>query len=92
LAQQLVQAAHATHEVALLHPYQTDQISHLIVIGVPSELELLQEAERLTGAGIPLTLFREPDIGNAATALATAPISGEARKLFRHHKLWNPER
>jgi hypothetical protein len=35
-------------------------------------------------------LFREPDIGNQATAFATAPITGAARRLFRHHRLWTP--
>lgn len=89
MAQQLVQAAHATHEVALLHPYQSPEISSLIVIGVSSEDELLREHARLVHAGIPLTLFREPDLDDQATALATAPVSGEARKLFRHHTLWN---
>lgn len=89
LAQQLVQAAHATHEVALQYPYRADQPSSLVLIGVPSEHELLRNVARLEGLGIPLTLFREPDLGDAATAFATAPIIGGNRRLFRDHKLWS---
>lgn len=39
--------------------------------------------------GIRNYLFIEPDMGNQATAFATEPISGEARKAFKKFSLWN---
>jgi len=54
---------------------------------VPNEISLLNEKERLDFHGIPHVIFREPDIGDQATALATAPTTD--KKFFSRYKLWS---
>jgi hypothetical protein len=55
---------------------------------VASEYELLKAQRQIERRGIKTVLFREPDIGDQATALATEPISGQDRKFFSRYKLW----
>lgn len=83
-SQRAVQAAHAVLEASrqgLIPSY----IPHpsLVLCTRPDELSLLSKAEELVQSGISFVLFREPDIGNQATALATAPLSKADRRLFR---------
>ncbi len=89
LAQQIVQAAHAAHEAGIHFGDKLVHPSSLVLIGVGSEAELRAEYDRLIAAGIPLTLFIEPDMGDAATALASGPLTGGDRRLFKGHKLWS---
>jgi hypothetical protein len=77
-----VQACHAVLEASrhLLpavceHPY-------LVLCGVPSERRLLSAADFLFRHRIAFRLFREPDRGDEATALATEPLGGERRRLL----------
>jgi hypothetical protein len=44
--------------------------------------------DRLERQGIRTVLFREPDIGNQATALATEPVNGSVRKSLSKYPLW----
>ena|ERR1700742_4547175 len=69
---QLAQACHAAREWTLAHP-QIDVGDNLVVLHVPDEQALLE----LRGAASSYLLFREPDLQNAATALA---LPGEARR------------
>ena len=93
LPQQLVQAVHASHEAGKLHaqgnPYD-DRIFSVVVCQVPSEYHLMKAYDRIKNRGIEVSLFREPDIDNQATALATEPVSD--RKFFSKFKLWRQRR
>jgi hypothetical protein len=63
---------------------------HLVVCRVDDHRHLLQEAERLNFYGVRFALFSEPDIPDASfreTALATEPIFGGERRLFKRFKL-----
>ena len=53
-----------------------------------SEAELLKAYRELIAQGLPAILFREADMGDQATALASAPIVGKDRKAFSKYKLW----
>jgi hypothetical protein len=44
-----------------------------VVLSHSNEKQLLKLSERLTEASILHTVFREPDIGNAVTAIAIEP-------------------
>jgi len=55
---------------------------------VPDEESLLQVRDRVRAHGIHAELFREPDLGDAATALCTEAVCGDARKVFRRFRLW----
>jgi len=88
LPQQIVQAVHAAHEAGIHFAHQSNNTSSVVVCEVPSEQDLLFALDSLTQKGIRCVLFREPDIGNEATALASEPIFGKHRHIFRKFKLW----
>lgn len=74
---QAAQTAHAAFQFACEHSDVTAKwhrdSSYLIVLGVPDEETLTDYARLVEQAGVPCSLFREPDIGDEATALAVAP-------------------
>jgi hypothetical protein len=82
-----VQASHAAHESGKISG-NYENICSLVLCEAQSEEELIEQAEYLKIKGIPFTLFREPDIANQATALATLPLSSAQRKKLTRWKLW----
>lgn len=60
---------------------------HVVFCSVRDEWALEVCCERLSANGIIFSRFIEPDRNNELTAIATAPVNGEARKLFRRLKL-----
>jgi hypothetical protein len=84
--QQVVQACHAAIEaVRLLLPQHLPH-PHLVVCGVPDERHLYQCIERFRRLGISHSPFHEPDRGDELTAIATEPIYGPRRRLFRRYR------
>lgn len=57
---------------------------------MPDEAALRQAAAACSVNGIRQYLFIESDLDNQATAFATEPIYGEARRAFRKFPLWKP--
>jgi len=84
IPQQVVQAAHAAHESG--GKFGAPAGCFLIILSVPDEPMLHAWADRLGDSAV---LFTEPDLGGAATALATAPFPGK-QSLFSRLKLWSP--
>lgn len=84
---QMCQAAHAAHEVGIRYG-DPDQVSSIVICKISSESELLKAAYRIRSKEIPVYVFREPDIGDQATALATAPVNGASRKIMSRYPLW----
>lgn len=78
------QAVQAGHAVAkwLLHD-QSWQNETLIYLGVRNEEDLTHWAEKLNKKDVSYVMFREPDINNQATALA----SYNDGKIFKNVKL-----
>jgi len=81
-----VQSAHACIESTKHSPYEGEHPS-VIVCGIDNETKLNNSAEKLEALGITCFKFREPDIGNQLTAIATVPIVGETRSHFRKFQL-----
>lgn len=88
---QLVQAAH----VAAMMGHRQGQAGRLAehfdqlyftVIGVPTELALMKAEEELKQRGVTAYVFREPDIGNQITAVASSPIIMNDRKGLLAYK------
>jgi hypothetical protein len=87
IPQQAVQASHAAIESARKHLKPGDEHPSVIICSIKNENKLLKCAEEFKAAGIDHTIFREPDIGNAATALASRPMIGKERKAFSRFQL-----
>jgi len=60
---------------------------HLVLGKVKDEPELLKWADRLDAFGIKFSIFREPDMDNQATAIATEPLYNRKRSVFKNLKL-----
>jgi hypothetical protein len=60
-----------------------------VLCSTPNEETLRRAAAGCELKGIRNYLFCEPDLGGQATAFATEPIYGEARKAFKKYPLWN---
>ncbi len=77
---QAVQAAHALREFAAEYP-RLEQKWHetsntLVMLAARSEQDLVALATDLGYRGVPVSLFREPDLGNAVTAICVGPQGG----------------
>jgi len=95
LAQQIVQANHATLHAGLLagqsgHSYS--KTPSIVLLQISNEAKLLKAHAHITSAGIPCEIFFEPDSGlgyqPSYTAFATIPVAEEIRAEFRQYRLW----
>lgn len=68
-------------------PSFDDEHPYLIQLTVPTEDHLKNMAGTLELAKIPHCVYHEPDFGDAATAIATAPVTEAQRKHFRRWPL-----
>ena len=71
VSQRAVQAGHAVAEFLLRGPFSRWKNGTLIYLGVKGLKQLENLKYKLDFHGIPYTEFREPDIGNEVTAIAT---------------------
>ena len=86
-AQQMVQAAHAAYEAG--SKYGTHERNGSLVMCAVSDEEALQQAiSRLEYGDIPHVVWREPDLGNEITSVATAPLPPVQRKAMRRFRMW----
>lgn len=85
--QQAVQSCHAAIESARNFIKPGDEHPSTIICSIKSEQKLLMCAKELADKGIDCQLFREPDIGNQATALASRPLRGAEREAFKRFQL-----
>ncbi|OAI54314.1 hypothetical protein AYO44_15175 [Planctomycetaceae bacterium SCGC AG-212-F19] len=60
---------------------------NVIVCGLPDELALTRCLEHLAQLGVRHRPFREPDLGDQLTAIATEPIPRFQKRLFRKYRL-----
>ena len=86
--QQIVQSCHAAIEAAT-HFSLGSLAEHpsVIVLSAKSEQKLHNVRKYLVDNGIKHAHFYEPDIGDELTALATEPLVGERRDLFKKYQL-----
>ena len=84
---QLVQIGHVCLEAGNRFE-QPAEPCNLVLLGVPSEADLLNEVERLHLSGIQCTLFYEPDQHLGYTAACTQPVQAVQRRFFRRLLLW----
>jgi hypothetical protein len=84
--QRAVQSCHAVIEMMRENEIVGDHPS-VIICGVSSETKLLNAMDRLYNEGIYYKEFREPDIGDELTAIATRPLYGDERRFFKKYQL-----
>ena len=89
LAQQAVQAVHASIQASRVFLKPEDQHPNLVLLSVANERELLEARDKANSYGIFATTFYEEDIGDQPTAVATEPVAGKRRNAFRHYKLFD---
>lgn len=81
---QVAQAAHAAFTFAHDHPELTrawhEQSQYLVIVAVPDQDALRALADKADTRGIPTTVWTEPDLDDAVTAVAFAPGQA-ARRL-----------
>jgi len=82
---QAVQGIHAAIEAG--RQFSIPPHEYVVYCAVRNERHLARWAQKIKQAGIAFCAFREPDLNNEHTALATEPVSGEDRRLFRHLQL-----
>jgi hypothetical protein len=70
-AQQAVQAGHAVAEYLLKKPDHKWENGTLVYLGVPNEEKLKRWKCKLEAFNIPFVVFKEPDLNNEVTAIAT---------------------
>lgn len=80
-----VQAGHALIEMRkrfspALHP-------SLVYVAIKNENKLKKVMQELIDNNVDYTLFREPLCGNEITCVATRPVSGKERELFKRYQL-----
>jgi len=87
----IVQSCHACLEIGLKLPEEKkpSRTSFLVLLQAKSEEKLVDIQEFLSEQNIVTSLFFEPDNNLGYTALATEPIYGDRRKLFKKFKLWS---
>lgn len=87
--QQTVQAVHAAFDAGKYFANHNDRDTPSVVIcSVPDEHALIEAVHRLERKRVDHVLFTEPDMGHEATALATAPVNGNTRRIFSNYPLW----
>jgi hypothetical protein len=86
-AQQAVQACHAAMEAARAFLPPSLEHPSLVICGIRDGPRLLQCLARLEAAGIRHRAFYEPDLNHQLTAVATEPVAGSQRELFRRYSL-----
>jgi peptidyl-tRNA hydrolase len=84
--QQAVQAAHALTEFIFQHPTKAErwkqESNTLVMLAAPDERSLNDVIERATRHDIHLSVFYEPDLHDALTAVALEP-GDQSHKLCR---------
>lgn len=88
-SQQAVQSCHACIESAIHFPCPNHP--HLVLATVHDERALDRAAADLENYGLRFRVFREDDLGGEGTALATEPVRGPARLIFRKFQLLKGE-
>jgi hypothetical protein len=84
-----VQACHAVLEASRDGILVTDAHPHLVVLEAKDERKLKEVCMYLEANGVEHRCFIEPDQGSSLTSIATLPLSGDARRLFRRFQCLN---
>lgn len=89
--QQIVQACHAVAECAHQYFKDVSEHPHFVILGVKDESALLKALKKIEDNEIHCAFFKEADLQDQFTALATEPVYGEKRRIFRSFQILKPQ-
>lgn len=87
IPQQMVQSAHAALECGREFVKLKDEHPSIIICSAKNENKLKDAIQYCYDNNIKLKVFREPDIGNQITSIATEPLIGDRRNLMKKYQL-----
>lgn len=82
-----VQACHASLEISRQTIDKHTEHPSIIVCGIKNEEKLLSVCDYFKNNNIPFIEFREPDLLNQLTSLATTVLYGDQRRLMKKFQL-----
>lgn len=87
--QQLIQFGHVScvlgWQIAKDHPHINPSFLNFVGIGVSNEKELLKAMFRMQDNQCLAGHFIEPNMNDSLTAIASIPVKGEIREIFRKY-------
>lgn len=87
IAQQIIQVSHASSDMAWRKASdQPSETPNVCLFQVENERELVAVAQCMKRDGVEHEMFYERDHDTGYTALATVPIRGEQRLLFKDYR------
>ncbi len=87
---QSVQAIHASIEATKRFPQPAETV-YVVLCSVRNETKLRNALEFIRGHGVKCADFREPDLDNELTAIATEPVYQDKRHIFRKFQIMKGE-
>ena len=83
-----MQCGHALFEASqkFYNPEEQDH-PHFVLANVKNQQRLESWLSKLDDHGIHYYVWREPDLDNQITAIATEPVSGDKRRVFNKLQL-----
>jgi hypothetical protein len=85
--QQAVQAAHATFCAGREYLHHSPEKVNFVLVGVPDELHLVDVGCTLNDNYVKYVTFREPDLSETQTAIATQPLKEHQKRFLKHYPL-----
>lgn len=82
-----VQSCHAAIEAANHFDFKSLDHPHVVILSARDERRLYRARRYLIDQGVKHVQFHESDLDDQLTALATEPIQGDRRQLFRKYQL-----
>lgn len=87
IPQRAVQSCHAAIEATREFLRANDEHPYIVLCSTKNQNSLMKIVKTLYEQNIRLKVFREPDIGNELTSIATQPLYGEQRKAMTKYQL-----
>jgi hypothetical protein len=84
--QQAVQAAHATYVAGAKFEPKDPEQTHFVLIGISDEAAMLSAQELLQEHDTEYVSFKEPDLGDIVTAIATEKMKESQKRFLKKYK------
>lgn len=85
--QQAVQAAHASFCAGRAYLHHSPDKVNFVLIGVPDEYSIDNAASWINDHHVKHVVFREPDLDNSITAIATQPLKEHQKRFLKGYNL-----